>query len=430
MASSDTDSFENDRILFLTEFLPLHQGHGGNVYPYFVLDALRKKGIRHLTILSNPIEIFRKPWSQHYGSFKSVNWKRLGNLQVSVSPKDWIRFGCQGVRRVCKGISKYIPTLSHTRRVQGSKASLCTSESTRVRSPLPKALTRYLLSLEPHVLMVNFPYLIDSLPDEVCQHHFVIVLTHELIHERVVVYQQHNWKLDFEPLSISQEHRLLSKANLVVAISKHDEEKLKSVLPNTPLVTCFPPIFEGPVQFPQEPDPNVIEADFLFVGSGAVHNCETIRWILEEIWPSISEQYPRMRLNIVGSVCDYANTLTRDATVRLLGRVPEIDQAYQDVDLAFAFAVGGAGVKMKILEALRFGVPAMATEETLRGLPDGARDVFPMVESFVDVLNFIRSLSSRTDALLTLRQQQQNWANQHLSPDRLIQPLLDSLPVS
>jgi hypothetical protein len=430
MPSSVPDSFESDKILFLTEFLPLHQGHGGNVYPYFVLDALRSKGVQHLTILPDATGIFGKPWYQYSGTFKSVNWRPLGPVQISVNPKDWIRYAYQRVRHVSKGISKYIPTLSHTRRTQGSGLEASRSQQTKVRPPLPKALTRYLLSLKPRVLMVNFPYLIDSLPDEICEHHFVTVLTHELIHERVMVYQHHNWELDFQPLTISQEQCLLSKARLVVAISEHDSEKLKSVLRNTPVVTCFPPIFEDAVQFPQNLDKDVIEADVLFVGSGAVHNCETIRWILEEIWPSVSTQFPQMRLSIVGSVCQYAKTLTNDPTVRLMGRVPNVGQAYQSADLAFAFVVGGSGVKMKILEALRFGVPAMVTEETLRGLPDGARDVFPMVESSGDVLDFVQSECCKPNALAVLRQRQQNWANQHLCLDRLIQPLLDSLPVS
>ncbi|WP_197452902.1 glycosyltransferase family 4 protein [Rosistilla oblonga] len=287
-----------------------------------------------------------------------------------------------------------------------------------------------MVRLQPHVLMVNFPYLIDSLSDQILQRHYVVTLTHELIHERVEAYQDQDWKLDFQPLSRSQEKRLLSRSQLVTAISEDDRKKLKQMLPHNEVVTCFPPIYESNHErvfsTPRAPH----ELTFLFIGSGAVHNRETMRWILDEIWPKVSARYPKMKFHIAGSVCQHAQDFASVSSVKLLGRVPEATDAYRDADIAFAFAISGAGVKMKLLEAIRFGVPALVTEETLRGLPVGAKDVFPTVFSASDLLKLIGDFFIGNTTLTELQNRQQSWADTQLQPKNLIQPLLNSLPLT
>ena len=44
----------------------------------------------------------------------------------------------------------------------------------------------------------------QALSLEVAEKHFMAILTHDIIHERVDLYKKHGWPLDFYPLTETQ----------------------------------------------------------------------------------------------------------------------------------------------------------------------------------------------------------------------------------
>lgn len=72
-------------------------------------------------------------------------------------------------------------------------------------------------------------------------------------------------------------------------------------------------------------------------------------------------------LNVVGP-----NLTLRDALppgMNAVGWVEDISVAYQGVSCALALTESGSGVKNKVLEPLSFGIPVIATEDALNGVP-------------------------------------------------------------
>jgi glycosyltransferase involved in cell wall biosynthesis len=94
---------------------------------------------------------------------------------------------------------------------------------------------------------------------------------------------------------------------------------------------------------------------------------------LERLWPAIKARVPTARAQIVGWGARAAlHRFVDQADVEIVQNVPDI-QPYFDSSSVLLYAPSrGSGMKVKILEALLFGVPVVTTSEGVEGL--GAED--------------------------------------------------------
>jgi glycosyltransferase involved in cell wall biosynthesis len=92
--------------------------------------------------------------------------------------------------------------------------------------------------------------------------------------------------------------------------------------------------------------------------------------LLSRLWPEIKRRVPAARLQVVGwsarsALQDYLDL--PDVTV--VENVPDV-QLYFDRTNVFVYAPSrGSGMKIKVLEAMAFGVPVVTTSEGVEGLP-------------------------------------------------------------
>ncbi|WP_417617913.1 glycosyltransferase [Parasphingorhabdus sp.] len=273
------------------------------------------------------------------------------------------------------------------------------------------------------VVLVNFPYRLAELGPELYARKAVAVLTHDVISERVEKFVGKGWPIDFEPLTREQEAALIDRAKVAIAISNEDRQKLQALAPDVHVITGFPPMFE-PDAVPARPKRQPGRLRCLFVGSGATHNRLTLDWLLKKAWPTGAEG---IELQIVGSVGLALNQEELPPSIQVRGRVPDISAAYDEADLALALVLEGTGVKMKLLEAVRYGIPAITTVEGLRGLPGDAAGAFPIVSDGVSLASLLSQLSESTDSLDDMAARQLAWAREHLAPDVLTHDLMKEL---
>lgn len=111
----------------------------------------------------------------------------------------------------------------------------------------------------------------------------------------------------------------------------------------------------------------------LFVG-GFAHapNADGIAWFADQVWPLVQRERPGLRLVIAGAE-------PTDAVVALAGDSVDVTGALDEAALALAYARArvaiaplrfGAGVKGKVVEAMRWGVPCVVTGVGAQGLAD------------------------------------------------------------
>lgn len=128
--------------------------------------------------------------------------------------------------------------------------------------------------------------------------------------------------------------------------------------------------------FPAAPDSNLaVRKDIVFVG-GFAHapNVDAAKWLVEEILPHIEQAAPGVHLYLIGSnPTDEVKALSGDH-VTVTGFVSDEDLAcyYAGARVAVAPLRFGAGMKGKVIEAMRYGLPCVTTPIGAQGLGEAA----------------------------------------------------------
>lgn len=91
--------------------------------------------------------------------------------------------------------------------------------------------------------------------------------------------------------------------------------------------------------------------------------------LIENLWPELKKLNPEARLQIVGwgartALTDYLQL----PDVEILENVPSIQEYFERSSLILYAPVRGSGVKIKILEAMLFGIPVVTTAEGVEGI--------------------------------------------------------------
>ena len=116
--------------------------------------------------------------------------------------------------------------------------------------------------------------------------------------------------------------------------------------------------------------------------------------LLTRLWPGIKAQVPDAKLRIVGW---RARSMLREYVdlpdVEIIEDVPDIAPYFKDSSVLVHAAANASGIKVKIVEAMAFGVPVVTNTEGIEGLP--VRDGVHLAVSDDD-----RGIIERTVALL------------------------------
>ena len=111
----------------------------------------------------------------------------------------------------------------------------------------------------------------------------------------------------------------------------------------------------------------------LFVG-GFAHspNVDGIRWFARDVWPAIASASPGTRLSIVGSQPPNEVLELASDTIDVRGFITDdaLELAYRSARVAVAPLRFGAGMKGKVAELMRFGLPMVTTSVGAQGLAE------------------------------------------------------------
>lgn len=139
------------------------------------------------------------------------------------------------------------------------------------------------------------------------------------------------------------------------------------------------------------PEPSFREDAVLFVGSGFFANREAVGFLLDQVAPALARQ-GNTRIRIAGSGFSSAEWPgSVPDNVDLLGRVPDLAPYYRQVRAFIAPVFSGAGMKVKVAEALMHGLPVIGSPLALRGYADQTRETPHLLtastaEEFVDAI--------------------------------------------
>lgn len=167
------------------------------------------------------------------------------------------------------------------------------------------------------------------------------------------------------------ERRLWKECDLVLYPSQDEADTVSRLVPAANAQAIIPYCFDSFAAGPALSDPGD-RRDILFVaGFGHPPNVDAAIWLVQEILPLIRRRIPDVRLYLVGSNPTEAVQALESENVVVTGYVDDeaLARFYRDARVALVPLRFGAGVKSKVVEALRGGLPLVTTPVGAQGLP-------------------------------------------------------------
>jgi GT2 family glycosyltransferase len=175
-------------------------------------------------------------------------------------------------------------------------------------------------------------------------------------------------------LMAEREYAIWRQADLSLYLSEEEAQIASALQPDTKIGSVVPYCFDefaGPRVAP--PGHEIV----FVAGFGHPPNEDAAVWFVNDILPLVRAEVPEAHLSIVGSnPTERVRGLLADG-VSVFADVTdaELEAAYDRARVAVVPLRCGAGVKLKVVEALRAGVPLVTTPVGSQGLPGLSRIV-------------------------------------------------------
>lgn len=128
--------------------------------------------------------------------------------------------------------------------------------------------------------------------------------------------------------------------------------------------------------------------DILFIGSDNIYNIEGIEWFFEQVYPLLDK---KVRIAIAGNICNKINII--HTNIFKLGFVEDISMLYKSTKCTICPLKRGSGMKIKVVESLRYGIPVVSTKKGVDGFVNKKYSkgllVADTAESFAINLNLV-----------------------------------------
>jgi O-antigen biosynthesis protein len=165
-----------------------------------------------------------------------------------------------------------------------------------------------------------------------------------------------------------REYAIWRQADLSLYLSEEEAQIASALQPDARIGSIVPYCFDRFA--PPRVAPSSQEIIFV-AGFGHPPNEDAARWFVDEVLPLVHAAEPLAHLSIVGSnPTENVRALAGDG-VALFANVTdgELESAYDRARVAVVPLRCGAGVKLKVVEALRAGLPLVTTQVGAQGLP-------------------------------------------------------------
>jgi glycosyltransferase involved in cell wall biosynthesis len=176
-------------------------------------------------------------------------------------------------------------------------------------------------------------------------------------------------KFDYES-SFLKEAKALDKFDRVLVNSLTELEQLKPHLDAEKLV-FVPHLLTGIPDTGGIPDygDRSMAYDAVFVGAAYEPNIKGLQFFLDEVLPLMVARNPGIKFAVAGAVCKAV--AVRDelrANVEFLGFVPSLVDLYLSSRIVICPLMQGSGTKVKLQEAMAYGIPIVTTTVGASGL--------------------------------------------------------------
>ena len=228
------------------------------------------------------------------------------------------------------------------------------------------------------------------------------------------------------------ERAVWSKVDVVVYFSEAETRYAASLLAPGGAVARTVPLNAFASVGLEEARPLAERSDILFVaGFGHPPNVDAAAWLVQSVMPLLWRRHPHLRLRLVGSNPTAAVRALAGERVEVTGTVPEqrLREAYAGARVAVAPLRFGAGVKGKVIESMRYGLPIVTTRAGMQGL-EAARAILRASDDAAGFASLVLTLLEDDGAWQRTSQDQMTFVAAHFSEAAMEQALAQFIDFS
>jgi glycosyltransferase involved in cell wall biosynthesis len=202
-------------------------------------------------------------------------------------------------------------------------------------------------------------------------HARVVYYGHDLHHRRMRLEAEvtrDDRLLRLSELMRQRECAIWASADLSLYLSDEEAQIASALQPQARISAIVPYCFD---RFGQERSAQPGREIIFVAGFGHPPNANAACWFVTEVFPLVAAECPDAHLSIIGSSPSERVQALAGPNVRICADVSDVDlaAAYQRARVAVVPLRFGAGVKLKVVEALREGLPLVTTPVGAQGLP-------------------------------------------------------------
>ncbi len=202
-----------------------------------------------------------------------------------------------------------------------------------------------------------------------------VIDAHDVFTDRHKLYMENGQRPPWFSTSRRQESKGLNRADIIIAIQKSERDKISRMC-KRPVITIGHSVKLSPPKYGKS------TCSMLYIGSRNSINSQSINRFINEVMPGIHMRVPEARLIIAGDICDDVSGSKNYITK--LGRVAELRELYDTVDIVVNPMLYGTGLKIKNVEALGYSKPLITTSAGAEGLEVGEGTAFLVANSPVE----------------------------------------------
>ena len=216
-----------------------------------------------------------------------------------------------------------------------------------------------------------------------------------------------------------QELSLMRKADVAAYPSPAEVEEIHKLDPNIHAVSIPAYIFDGADKTEYELK---ARKDLFFVG-GFSHrpNVDAVKWFVNDILPLVHRTDPTIRVHIAGSNMpqDLAGLASDQVLIDGFLTDEQLEQFYHTARLSIVPLRYGAGIKGKIVESMRYGLPVITTSCGAEGLL-GTEGILAVGDSADEIAEKIISLYNDEAKLKRMSEEGKQYILDHFSAQSAI----------
>lgn len=185
----------------------------------------------------------------------------------------------------------------------------------------------------------------------------LIIDTHDFLTSQFQNKQRINEINNFNlPIYFEKEINYLKLFDDVLAISIEEKYLFSQFLKNR--IHYLPHTLKN--NFTTDLNKNI---DVLYVASDNQHNIDSANWFFEKVFKKLDS---KINVVVVGKICKHINYEAENLTK--ISYIEDLNDLYKKTRVSICPMLTGTGIKIKVVEALSYGIPVVCNERGVDGL--------------------------------------------------------------